>query len=410
MHAYPVDIFDSPSAAKELVNIGVSTTGRLIMADKLKFIVIKLKNINSTALNILKQEALSIGAELANHKDVITGQIAKSDSLLFGTPVQLRFIVKKIKHQDFGLKVLARELDNILLSIDRNRKKSDPAIIKTAGQDLIFDGKTYIMGILNVTPDSFSDGGKYFDINKAVKRGIEIESEGADILDLGGESTRPGAKAVSVSEEIERICPVIYELSRNIEIPISVDTRKPEVAAEALKAGASIINDVSGLSYDEQGMGSVLLKAKAPYIMMHSNGKNPEDMQKDLMPYEDVFYDIISYFSKKVEYLENIGYGKNNIIIDPGFGFAKSADDNYKLLGGIASLRSLGLPIAAGVSRKSFINGVTGKNKNNLLSGNIGAAVLLKLKGTDIVRVHEVKETAAAFSIIDKINQTNITS
>lgn len=403
MKAYLVDILDSHIASNELSNIGVSGTGKIIMGDKLKYIIIKLKNINSTALNILKQEALSIGAELANHRDVITGKIAVSDSILFGTPVQLRIIVKKIKSQQFGLNELSNELENILAIFDKAFKKSNPQKIRTDKGDIVFNGKTYVMGILNVTPDSFSDGGKYADYSSAVKRGIEIEKEGAGILDVGGESTNPLSHKVDDQIEIDRVCPVIEKLSQTIGIPISIDTRKPAVAKEALKAGASIINDVSGLSYDTEGMAEVLVASNAPYIMGHCREKSPENMQKDLKPYSDIFYEILSYFKKKIEYLENKGYLADNIILDPGLGFAKSIEDNYNILSGIISFKSLGLPVMAGVSRKSFIKHITGNNKSDILIGNISFASYLKLKGVDIIRVHDVRQTVSALSSLERV-------
>jgi dihydropteroate synthase len=403
MKAYLVDILDSHIAFNALSSIGVSGTGKIIMGDKLKYIIIKLKNINSTALNILKQESLSIGAELANHRDVITGKISVSDSILFGTPVQLRIVVKKIKSQQFGLSELSAELENILLECDKSFKKSNPATIKTKRNDIVFNGKTYIMGILNVTPDSFSDGGKYSDYSSAVKRGLEIEKEGADIIDIGGESTRPSSLEADTRTEIDRVCPVIEKLSKTTAIPISIDTRKPAVAKEALNAGASIVNDVSGLSYDTEGMAEVLKDAGAPYIMMHSKGKSPEDMQKNLEPYDDIFHEILSYFKSKIEYLETKRYDTGNIILDPGFGFAKSLEDNYNLLAGIVSLKSLGMPVLAGVSRKSFVRHIAGNNKSEILSGNIALASYLKLKGADIVRVHDVKQTVSALSLLERV-------
>ena len=403
MKAYLIDILDSHIAFNALSSIGVSGTGKIIMGDKLKYIIIKLKNINSTALNILKQEALGIGAELANHRDVITGKIAVSDSILFGTPVQLRIIVKKIKSQQFGLSELSVELENILSECDKSFKKSNPVTIKTKKNDIVFNGKTYIMGILNVTPDSFSDGGKFYEYPSAVKRGIEIEKEGADIIDIGGESTRPSSSEVDSQTEIDRVCPVIEKLSKTTAVPISIDTRKPEVAKEALSAGASIVNDVSGLSFDAEGMTKVLKDTGAPYIIMHSGEKSPENMQKNLEPYDDIFYEILSYFKSKMEYLETKGYDTGNIILDPGFGFAKSIDDNYNLSAGIISFKSLGMPLMAGVSRKSFIKHITGNNKSEILSGNIALVSYLKLKSVDIVRVHDVKQTSSALSLLERV-------
>ncbi len=403
MKAYLVDIFDSHIAFNALSSIGVSGTGKIIMGDKLKYIIIKLKNINSTALNILKQEALSIGAELANHKDVITGKIAVSDSILFGTPVQLRIIVKKIKPQQFGLSELSVDLENILSECDKSFKKSNPVTIKTKKNNIVFNGKTYIMGILNATPDSFSDGGKYLDYSSAVKRGMEIEKEGADIIDIGGESTRPSSSEVDSQTEIDRVCPVIEKLSKTTAVPISIDTRKPVVAKEALNAGASIVNDVSGLSYDTEEMTKVLTDTGVPYIMMHSREKSPENMQKNLEPYDDIFYEILSYFKSKIKYLETKGYDTDNIILDPGFGFAKSIDDNYNLLAGIISFKSLGMPLLTGVSRKSFIKHIVGNHKSKILSGNIALVSYLKLKGVDIVRVHDVKQTSSALSLLERV-------
>lgn len=404
MQAYLIDIFDSATAYRELCNIGVSSTGRIIMGDKLKYVIIKLKNISSTALNILKQESLSIGAELANNKDVITGKIPVSDSILFGTPVQLRIIVKKIKTQQFGLNKLGFEIEKILKLCDGSSAKGNyHALKKSGGRAIEFDGKTYIMGILNVTPDSFSDGGKYLDFDAAVKRGAEIEREGADILDIGGESTKPSAKEVSPQLEIDRICPVIEKLSRTLDIPISADTRKPEVAAEAVKAGADMINDVSGLSYDAPGMVKVLKNTGVPYIMMHSRGKSPEYMQDNLEPYDDIVFDILSYFEEKISYLESHGVNIKNIILDPGFGFAKSPEDNYNIMDRITSFKTNGLPVLAGVSKKSFVRKQTGKDLSDILSGSLAAASYFKIKGVDIVRVHDVRQTVSAFRVLDGI-------
>lgn len=399
MQAYLIDIFDSPNALNQLINVGVSTLGRAIMADKLKFIVIKLKNINSVALNILKQEALSIGAELANHRDVITGKLDKSDSLLFGTPVQLRIVVKKIKSQSFGLAELSKDLENILAVTDN----VNPKVLKSNSGNIFFGGKTYVMGILNVTPDSFSDGGDYLDRDIAVERGLEIAMHGADVIDIGGESTRPGAAKVDEQVEIDRVCPVIEKLSKSVKIPLSIDTRKSAVALAALKAGATIINDVSGLSYDKEGMSDVLAATGAPYILMHSRGKSPETMQRGLTKYDDIFYEILSYFKEKIEYLGGKGYPAENIIIDPGFGFAKSENDNYDILNGITSFKSLGSPILCGVSRKSFINKITGNGKNDVINGNISIVSYMKLKKVDMIRVHDVKQTVLALAALDAI-------
>ena len=412
MHAYLIDVFNSKLAISELDKIGVSKSGNLIMSDKLIFIVIKLKNINPTALNILKQEALSIGAELANHRDVITGKINISDGILFGTLVQLRIVVKKIKNQQFGLKSLSSDIENILDVVNINIKHIDPnnsdlkfKILKTNKKDLILGKYPLIMGILNITSDSFSDGGQYLNFNAAVNRGIEIEKEGADIIDIGGESTRPGADFIDEQTEIDRVCPVIKKLSESVDIPISIDTRKPKVAKEAVIAGASIINDVSGLTYETDSMADVLSSYDIPYILMHSRNKNPQNMQTNIEPYGDAAFDIILYFNEKISYLKTKGYDIDKIILDPGFGFAKSAKDNYNILNYISSFKSLNLPVLAGISRKSFINNITGKQKENMLIGNIALASYLILKNIDIIRVHDVEQTKITLNIITKLKE-----
>ena len=411
MHAYLVDVFNPQLAISELDKIGVSKSGKHIMSNKLIFIVIKLKNINSTALNILKQEPLSIGAELANHRDVITGKINISDGILFGTLVQLHIIVKKIKNQQFGLKTLSSDIENILDAVSINIDHIDPnnsdlkfKVLKTNKKNLILGKAPLIMGILNVTPDSFSDGGLYFNFEDAVNRGFEIANEGADIIDVGGESTRPAAEFIDIQTEIDRVCPVIKKLSENINIPISIDTRKPEVAKEAILAGAAIVNDVSGLTYEPDDMINVIKLYDVPYILMHSRNRNPQNMQIDLEPYEDAAFDIIQYFSKKLSYLKSEGFDIDKVILDPGFGFAKSAEDNYNILNYILSFKALNLPVLAGVSRKSFINNITGKQKDNMLIGNITLATYLMLQNIDIIRVHDVKQTKTALNIINELN------
>jgi dihydropteroate synthase len=331
---------------------------------------------------------------------------------LFGTLVQLRIVVKKIKNQQFGLKSLSSDIENILDVVNINIEHIDPnnsdlkfKILKTNKKDLILGKYPLIMGILNITSDSFSDGGQYLNFNAAVNRGIEIEKEGADIIDIGGESTRPGADFIDEQTEIDRVCPVIKKLSESVDIPISIDTRKPKVAKEAVIAGASIINDVSGLTYETDSMADVLSSYDIPYILMHSRNKNPQNMQTNIEPYGDAAFDIILYFNEKISYLKTKGYDIDKIILDPGFGFAKSAKDNYNILNYISSFKSLNLPVLAGISRKSFINNITGKQKENMLIGNIALASYLILKNIDIIRVHDVEQTKITLNIITKLKE-----
>ncbi|MBF0458936.1 MAG: dihydropteroate synthase [Nitrospirae bacterium] len=250
------------------------------------------------------------------------------------------------------------------------------------------------MGILNVTPDSFSDGGRFFNRNRAVEHALAMVSDGAGIIDIGGESTRPGAEAVSCEEEIRRTIPVIEAIAGSLSIPVSIDTYKAEVARRALDAGAEIVNDISGLRFDP-AMASVVAKYEAAIVIMHIKG-TPKDMQNAPV-YEDILQEIEDYFNNSIETALSAGIKKDMIIIDPGIGFGKTLSHNLQIIGNLDRFRALGLPIMAGVSRKAFIGQILGGapvDKRGMGTAAMVAASILK--GADIVRVHDVREMAEA--------------
>ena len=255
-----------------------------------------------------------------------------------------------------------------------------------------------LMGILNVTPDSFSDGGSYFAFEKAVARGIQIANEGADILDIGGESTRPGAKEVSEEEELFRVVPVIKALFREISIPISIDTMKPRVAYEAVSAGASMINDVSG--FCEKEMRKVAADTAVDICVMHMKG-TPRNMQNNPYYEKSVVEEIKNWFEERVELLTKEGIKEKNIILDPGIGFGKTAEDNIAIIKNVEKFKSLGFPVLLGVSRKSFILKMLGREPRN--SDIVTAAIntIAIIKGIDIIRVHAVKEHRDIVDLLD---------
>ena len=258
--------------------------------------------------------------------------------------------------------------------------------------------RTVIMGILNVTPDSFTDGGLFFDVASAVARAKEMISQGADIIDIGGESSRPGAKPVSPEEELRRILPVIKKILSESEIPISVDTYKPRVAEECLKAGALIINDITGLRNEE--MIKVCVKYKASVVIMHMKG-NPETMQ-DAPKYADIVAEIIAFFRDRVAAAEKAGITK--IMLDPGIGFGKTLEHNIEILRRLSEFRDLGYPLLIGTSRKSFIKKLTdAKTIPELLPGTLATVCLCVMGGADVVRVHEVAECRKALDVIDAV-------
>jgi len=280
--------------------------------------------------------------------------------------------------------------------------------LKIGNKKIFLGKKTIIMGILNVTPDSFSDGGKFFSKDSAVKQAIKMEKEGADIIDIGGESTRPGAKKVTLDEELKRVIPIINELNKKIRIPISVDTYKSKIAKEAIERGASMINDITALRGDKN-LSKIIAEYNIPICLMHMKGM-PQNMQIN-PTYNKVLTEIYAFLKERAEFAISSGIKKEKIIIDPGIGFGKRTgegiEDNCEIISRISELKSLGFPIMIGVSRKTFIGNICGKTKPlpviDRLEGSLAAAGIAACNGADIIRVHDVKETRRFFDILDSI-------
>lgn len=267
----------------------------------------------------------------------------------------------------------------------------------TFGKQIIdLSSRTHVMGILNVTPDSFSDGGKYLNVDDAVEYGKQMAAEGADFIDIGGASTRPGSDEISVDEEIGRIMPVLTRLKDEIALPLSVDTYRSEVAEEALKNGAMIINDISAFNFDEK-MPAVVSKHKATCILMHIKG-TPKDMQEN-PEYEDVVAEILKYFEQSV-WKANVN-GIDQVIIDPGFGFGKTVEHNLTIVKNLSKFKKLDCPVMIGVSRKSTIGKLSGGGTDDRLEGTIALNTVSILNGVNLIRVHDVKENVRAAKLID---------
>jgi dihydropteroate synthase len=259
-----------------------------------------------------------------------------------------------------------------------------------------------LMGILNVTPDSFSDGGRYLDPSRAVDQAAELFARGADIVDIGGESTRPGAESVAIDDEMQRVLSVIERVAKKADGPISVDTTKAEVARRALDLGAVIVNDTSGLTFDPK-MPSVCAEAKAGVVCMHIQGR-PATMQLNPQ-YDDVVAEIAAYLDSRLKALERAGIARERIVIDPGIGFGKTAQHNLDLLRNVGQFRSLGRPVLIGHSRKRFLGKLLGRPLDELLAGTLGVSIALAVKGVDILRVHDVqavRDSLLAFQAIIK--------
>ena len=347
----------------ELEKIGFDSSYLRFASDKYRYKTLKVFDLNPAQANILKQTALSCGADCATHREVITGKVESSNIILGGSASELRKIAEKLQPQPFSLSVLA---EKILNSLEEKKRK------------------TKLVGVLNITPDSFSDGGKYLEPEAALAHLKQMVAYGADMIDIGAESTRPYSEAVSAKEQIERLRPIL-EAALDINIPLSIDTRSSEVAEFALKHGVKIINDVSGFDYDSK-MADVIAQYSGGVIIQHSKG-NPQEMQ-DNPVYKDVVEEVYLSLFKKVDYA--LSKGVKNIIIDPGIGFGKTREDNFEILNRIEEFYSLNLPLLLGVSRKSLL-GVNNEDNNLKDSLSLAISYPLMQKGVDYLRVHNVK-------------------
>jgi len=385
-------------AASVIEDIGFDKVYIHKAVNKYNFILLKIHNLTSPQCTIIKQLALSIGADAAVHRDVITCKIDKSDILLGCSYSQLSKLVDKLKHQPFKLPLLGE------LLIKQIKNSESKSIIIN---DITFDWakKTYIMGILNVTPDSFSDGGKYFTEEESERQIIKMLEAQVDIIDVGGETSKPFSKEIKPYEQIERVVPVIKkirELSKTI--PISIDTRHSEVAKEAVKYGANIVNDVSGFDWDQE-MPAIVANLNVPIIIMHSLA-SPDKMQINPEYAKNVVDAVYEALSDKVSMALQAGIKRENIIIDPGFGFGKTLEHNLELVQRISEFRSLGLPILAGISRKSVISNIINVPPQERDDATLALNSYLASNGANIIRVHNFEKHTQAFMVLDRVIKT----
>ncbi len=386
MSRYAPRLLHVPSpehAARELQRMSVDKRGIVEMAPKMRTLCIQISRLECRQANVLKQEMLSLGGDAAVARGTVSCSIDSTDCVLIGTVKQLGRLCRKLKAQPFGLPELAGELESLL-----TRAASPPAAWKTSRR-LFSLRRPLIMGILNLTPDSFSDGGLSHDSDRAFEKALQMEAEGADIIDIGGESTRPGAAPVSLDEELRRIIPVIERLAGTLKCAISVDTWKSGVAGRALIAGAEIINDISGFHFDTQ-MSGVAAASGAGVVLMHTRG-TPDAMQQNTV-YEDLMAEIATGLHASLVLAREAGVSDQCIAIDPGIGFGKNAAGNLELIRRLAELSCFGLPILTGPSRKSFIGTVLGRESTgDRLFGTAATVALSVSHGASILRVHDVK-------------------
>ena len=381
---------------KNLKNIGVSDFALSKFNGKGQILLFGIYDISSAVANILKQEAISIGADIALPENVYYLEQKKTDAYAVFTAGQLTEFERKLKPQPKGIYEIAQQM-----SAQYNKGADKSHIVLKNGAKHIFSQPS-IMGIVNATPDSFSDGGLYEDNSAAVNHGIQLIEEGADIIDIGGESTRPGAEPVSAEEELKRVIPVVSQLrKKNGKVLISIDTYKAAIAEKAVNAGADIINDISALRFDEN-MVKIVKKYNVPVVLMHMKGR-PRSMQKN-PHYDNVIKELIEFFDERIEFCLKNGISEDKIIIDPGIGFGKRFEDNIEILKNLSAFKIFGVPLLIGASRKSFLGEILGgASPAERIFGTAAVSALALQQGADIFRVHDVKANADVLKTVRAI-------
>jgi dihydropteroate synthase len=376
--------------------VGVDPAGVKLMMGKTLHYNLKVEGIAPRMANLLKQEMLSVGGDAALDKRGLDCSSSSTDALLMGTEKQFEKLFSKLEQYP-DLQSFGQSLKEILRNLSRTHYT-----MRCRKRTFTLGKQTLLMGVLNVTPDSFSDGGLFFTKENAIARGLRMVEEGADFIDIGGESTRPGSKPLGLDEELRRVIPVIESLIKAVDVPISIDTYKSTVANKAIEAGAQIINDISGLRFDPS-LSQVAAKEDVPLVLMHIRG-NPETMQKNIH-YESLFSEIIQYLKKSIQRAESAGVDPEQIIIDPGIGFGKTVEDNLLILKNLQEFKILGKPLLLGTSRKSFIGKILDADVTERLEGTLSSIVIGALNGAHIIRCHDVLQAKKAIAIADAVRQ-----
>ncbi len=378
-----IAVDSAAEAERELAAIHVDPFNIRNMAPKMVYRLLLLEGVNAREASLLKQEMLSLGGDAALSGKALEGDPAGA-VILMGTERQLRRLCAMLTEHPFGLPSLAADIKRVL-----ETGAAPPHSWDIGRRTLDLGSRACLMGVLNLTPDSFSDGNRFLSPEKAVEHALRMEEEGADIIDIGGESTRPFARPVDEAEELKRVIPVIERLAGRLKIPVSIDTYKAAVAEKALAAGAEIVNDISALMFDER-MPEVVAGAGAGLVLMHTRAK-PSVMQKDT-EYGSIISEIIAALRHSVALAESAAISRERIVIDPGIGFGKNVAGNMEIIRRLAEFRAIGCPILIGTSRKSFIGSILGRETGERLFGTAATVAVALVNGASIFRVHDVKE------------------
>lgn len=377
-----------------LTKLGVESTGIKLMAPKMFLATAAIPEMDVRAMNILKQEALAIGADVALPKTAAMFKHSKEKGIFIGNAKQLAALIGKLQTQPFGLAEFGRKLKILL---DRLQPENHVVPFLRGKRKI---SKPLLMGILNVTPDSFSDGGEFANANDAVARAKQMIEEGADIIDIGGESTGPGSKDVSLQEEKRRVFSVFEKVRKFSDtVLLSIDTWKSEIAKEAIRLGADMVNDVTALRGDPK-MAKVCASAKVPVCLMYAKDKTSRTTRKSVQ-YDDVMATILQFLHERIEYAKAQGISEDHIIVDPGMGAFISGDPKYsfEVIRRFKELQSLGRPILISPSMKSYLGGKLEERRE----GSLAACAACAIAGASIVRMHDIQESRRVLSVVEKL-------
>jgi dihydropteroate synthase len=388
---YPIDLKDDGRVREWLAKVGCDDGGIRILAQKSRVYPLYIRDAKSPEANVLKQQMLSFGGDAAVSRHVVDHGDPLSDVILLGTLRQYEYLPQRLANQPWGMKMLGKALETLLASLGGAKT----VVWKWKDRKLTLrDGHMKILGILNVTPDSFSDGGRYNTLDKALVRAWEMVWEGADAIDVGGMSTKPGHDDLSVEEELDRVMPVLEMLLREVPAPISVDTWRPAVAEAALEAGAHILNDEGG-GLKSSRMPAVAARYRAPVIAMH--WPSPGAL------YGHVAMDVADALADSVRAYEGAGLEPWQLMLDPGIGFEKTPEESLAILRDIDMLKMHGKPVLVGASRKSLIGKVLNTPVDQRLEGSLAVAAWSFMKDVDMIRVHDVQQTKSLIQMFEAL-------
>ncbi len=394
-NAHPIDISSAGDLKRYLGEIDIADGDIEKTADQFLYSTIKLEGVDTRAANLMKTCIETLGGALAMRKEAEEFTVRETDIIISGSRHTLSLLATRLRGEPFGLDGIAAEIDACISSGAR--------LMSWGDRVLDFTRKTYVMGILNCTPDSFYPASRNETLREAMKSAREMIGAGVDIIDVGGESSRPGSDPIEPEEEIRRVIPVVQAIRRESDIMISVDTRRKEIAERALDAGADIINDISGLKRNEE-LARLLARRKVPVVLMHMRG-TPKTMQKQVS-YKNTISEILRELQPSIAAALGAGIAPEMIIVDPGIGFGKRAQDNVRIIRELASLKSLNFPILIGLSRKGFIGEILDRPVEKRLIGTVTANTLAIINGANIIRVHDVGDAVEMVKIIDSVRRS----